>query len=321
MNIPWVEKYRPQTLDDVIGQEQIVKRLKRYVEEESLPNIMFTGSAGVGKTTCALALAKALLGEYWQQNFLELNASDARGIDTVRNQIKSFCKLKAVGAPFRIIFLDEVDNMTKDAQQALRREMEMYTKTSSFILSCNYSSKIIDPIQSRCAIFRFTPIKAGDIIKRLHFIAENEGLKVVDAAIEDIVYFTQGDMRRSINILQASTTSDDEVTTETVLDVINRAKPKSVRKMIIKALDHNFMGARDELRDIMITDGVSGDDLITQIYNEVTQMANDGTIPEASFIKLMEYISECDYRIREGANARLQIEALLSKFLIAKQEA
>ncbi|RAP54129.1 MAG: replication factor C small subunit, partial [Methanosphaera sp. rholeuAM130] len=107
MNVPWVEKYRPQTLDDVVGQEQIVGRLKRYVEENSMPNIMFTGSAGVGKTTCALALAKALLGEYWQQNFLELNASDARGIDTVRNEIKSFCKLKAVGAPFRIIFLDE----------------------------------------------------------------------------------------------------------------------------------------------------------------------------------------------------------------------
>ncbi|WP_304125261.1 replication factor C small subunit [Methanosphaera cuniculi] len=321
MNIPWVEKYRPQTLDDVIGQDQIVKRLQRYVEEEALPNIMFTGSAGVGKTTCAIALAKALLGEYWQQNFLELNASDARGIDTVRNQIKSFCKLKAVGAPFRIIFLDEVDNMTKDAQQALRREMEMYTKTSSFILSCNYSSKIIDPIQSRCAIFRFTPIKAGQIIKRLRVIADKEDLKVEDSALEDIVYFTQGDMRKSINILQASTTSDKSVTTEAVLDVINRAKPKSVRKMIMKALDHDFMGARDELRDIMIMDGVSGDDLISQMYQEVNKMTNEKIIPETDFIKLMEYMSECDYRIREGSNARLQIEALLSKFLIVKQEA
>ena len=125
MNTPWVEKYRPRTLDEVIGQEHIVERLKRYVDENSLPNIMFTGTAGVGKTTCALALAKTLLGDYWQQNFLELNASDARGIDTVRNEIKSFCKLKAVGAPFRIIFLDEVDNMTKDAQQALRYNQDV----------------------------------------------------------------------------------------------------------------------------------------------------------------------------------------------------
>ena len=321
MNIPWVEKYRPQTLDDIIGQEQIVGRLKRYVEENSMPNLMFTGSAGVGKTTSALALSKSLLGEYWQQNFLELNASDARGIDTVRNEIKSFCKLKAIGAPFRIIFLDEVDNMTKDAQQALRREMEMYTKTSSFILSCNYSSKIIDPIQSRCAIFRFTPIKAIDIINRLKYIAEQEGLEVEQSALENIVYFTQGDMRRSINILQASTTTDNKVTEETVYDVISRAKPKDVRKIINKALDRDFMGARDLLRDVMILDGVSGDDLITQIYQEVTQMTREGLISEESFIKLMEYMSECDYRIREGSNPRLQLEALLSKFLIVKQDA
>ena len=321
MNTPWVEKYRPRTLDEVIGQEHIVERLKRYVDENSLPNIMFTGTAGVGKTTCALALAKTLLGDYWQQNFLELNASDARGIDTVRNEIKSFCKLKAVGAPFRIIFLDEVDNMTKDAQQALRREMEMYTKTSSFILSCNYSSKIIDPIQSRCAIFRFTPIKAAQIIRRLKYIAEQEGIEAEQSALENIVYFTQGDMRRSINILQASTTTDNKVTEEAVYDVISRAKPKDVRKIINKALDKDFMGARDLLRDVMIMDGVSGDDLITQFYQEVTQMTYEGIIPEESFVKIMEYMSECDYRIREGSNPRLQLEALLSKLLIVKQDA
>lgn len=321
MNIPWVEKYRPRTLDDVIGQEQIVERLKRYVSENSLPNIMFTGSAGVGKTTCAIALAKELLGEYWQQNFLELNASDARGIDTVRNEIKSFCKLKAVGAPFRIIFLDEVDNMTKDAQQALRREMEMYTKTSSFILSCNYSSKIIDPIQSRCAIFRFAPIKAGKIIKRLSYIAQEEGVEAEEVALENIVYFTQGDMRKSINILQASTTTDGKVTKDAVYDVISRAKPTDVRKIILKALNREFMEARDMLRDIMISDGISGDDLITQFYEEVTQLTRDGQISENNFIQLMEYMSECDYRIREGANPRLQLEALLSKFLTVKQDA
>lgn len=321
MKTPWVEKYRPKTLDDVVGQEQIVGRLKRYVDEKSMPNIMFTGSAGVGKTTCAIALAKSLLGEYWQQNFLELNASDARGIDTVRNEIKSFCKLKAVGAPFRIIFLDEVDNMTKDAQQALRREMEMYTKTSSFILSCNYSSKIIDPIQSRCAIFRFSPIKAGNIIKRLKYIASEESIEAEESALENIVYFTQGDMRKSINILQASTTTEATVTEEAVFDVISRAKPKDVRKIINKALDHDFMAARDLLRDIMVVEGISGDDLITQFYQEVTQMTREDLISEESFIKLMEYMSECDYRIREGANPRLQLEALLSKFLIVKQVA
>ena len=197
---PWVEKYRPQTLDEVVGQEHIVKRLKKYTNEQSMPNLMFSGPAGVGKTTTALALAKSVLGEYWKNNFLELNASDARGIDTVRNQIKNFCKLKPMGAPFRIIFLDEVDNMTKDAQHALRREMEMYTKTSSFILSCNYPSKIIDPIQSRCAIFRFAPIKKEDITTRLEYICNEENFGYTDEGISTIVYFTEGDMRKSVNI-------------------------------------------------------------------------------------------------------------------------
>ena len=199
--------------------------------------------------------------------------------------------------------------------------MEMYTKTSSFILSCNYSSKIIDPIQSRCAIFRFTPIKAAQIIRRLKYIAEQEGIEAEQSALENIVYFTQGDMRRSINILQASTTTDNKVTEEAVYDVISRAKPKDVRKIINKALDKDFMGARDLLRDVMIMDGVSGDDLITQFYQEVTQMTYEGIIPEESFVKIMEYMSECDYRIREGSNPRLQLEALLSKFLIVKQDA
>ncbi|MDO5852076.1 MAG: replication factor C small subunit [Methanobacteriaceae archaeon] len=316
MNKPWVEKYRPQTLEDIIGQEQIVKRLQRYIDEKQMPNIMFTGPAGVGKTTSALALTKKLLGDNWQHNFLELNASDARGIDTVRNEIKNFCRLKSINAPFRIIFLDEVDNMTKDAQQALRREMEMYTKTSSFILSCNYSSKIIDPIQSRCAIFRFAPIKAFNIIARLKYICDKEGLEYDETALENIVYFTQGDMRKSVNILQASTTTDNKITKEAVFEVIHKAKPKDIRKIIVKALDKDFMGARTLLRETMITEGISGEDLITQIHQEVVKMTSEQIITESEFIKIVEYISECDYRIREGANSRIQLEALLSKFLI-----
>ena len=212
MSGPWVEKYRPHSLDDIVGQEHIINRLKKYVGEESMPNLMFTGPAGVGKTTTALALVKSILGEYWRQNFLELNASDARGIDTVRNDIKNFCRLKPVGAPFRIIFLDEVDNMTKDAQHALRREMEMYTKTASFILSCNYSSKIIDPIQSRCAIFRFAPIKGEDIEERLKFICNEENFDFDEKGIETIVYYAEGDMRKAVNILQATASEGENIT-------------------------------------------------------------------------------------------------------------
>jgi replication factor C small subunit len=316
MNGPWVEKYRPQNLDEVVGQDHIIHRLKRYIDEGSMPNLMFTGPAGVGKTTTAIALAKAVLGEYWKQNFLELNASDARGIDTVRNNIKNFCRLKAVGSPFRIIFLDEVDNMTKDAQHALRREMEMYTKTSSFILSCNYSSKIIDPIQSRCAIFRFAPVKGNQIIKRLEKIAETENLKVSPGAIESIVYFAEGDMRRAVNILQASSSTDEELTEESVHEVVSKAKPKDVRKIVNKALDGDFMGARDLLREVMVVQGTSGEDMVTQIYQEVSRMAMEDLIPSDKYIRLIESIGEYDYRIREGSNPRIQLEALLTKFLL-----
>ena len=312
---PWVEKYRPKNLDEVVGQKHIVNRLEKYINEESMPNLMFTGPAGVGKTTTALALVKSVLGEYWRQNFLELNASDARGINTVRTDIKNFCRLKPVGAPFRIIFLDEVDNMTKDAQHALRREMEMYTKTASFILSCNYSSKIIDPIQSRCAIFRFSPLKSEDIIKRLSEICEMESFEYDGAALDAIVRFADGDMRKAVNMLQSATKEGETITEEGVLEVASKARPKEVNEMITLALSGDFMKARTLLRQVMIEQGTSGEDMVNQIYQDIVKRAVDGKMDSEIYIDLLEAIADCDFRIREGGNPRIQLEALLTKFL------
>jgi len=315
MSGPWVEKYRPQKLEDIVGQKQIVSRLEKYVGENSMPNLMFTGPAGVGKTTTALALVKSILGEYWRQNFLELNASDARGIDTVRDRIKSFCRLKPVGAPFRIIFLDEVDNMTKDAQHALRREMEMYTKTASFILSCNYSSKIIDPIQSRCAIFRFAPLKGEEIKERLQFICSNEGFESTDEGLDSIVYFAEGDMRKAVNVLQAAASEGEAITEDSAYEVVSKAKPQDIGNMINKALMGDFMGARTILRETMVLQGTSGEDMVAQIYKDVLKRALDGKMEAGIYMDLIEAIAECDFRIREGANPRIQLEALLTHFL------
>ncbi len=315
MSGPWVEKYRPQNLDEIVGQTHIVNRLRKYIDEESMPNLMFTGPAGVGKTTTAIALVKSILGEYWRQNFLELNASDARGIDTVRNNIKNFCRLKPVRAPFRIIFLDEVDNMTKDAQHALRREMEMYTKTASFILSCNYSSKIIDPIQSRCAIFRFGPIKGDEIVSRLSYICNEESFDYDTNALETIVYYAEGDMRKAINILQATASEGEEISESSVYDVVSKAKPQDINTLVTKALSGDFMGARDALQNTMIQQGTSGEDMVAQIYQDVSKRVYEGKMSGDIYIDLIEAIAECDFRIREGANPRIQLEALLTKFL------
>jgi replication factor C small subunit len=206
--------------------------------------------------------------------------------------------------------------MTKDAQHALRREMEMYTKTASFVLSCNYSSKIIDPIQSRCAIFRFAPVKGTQIIARLEKIAEAENLNITRGAIESIVYFAEGDLRKAVNILQASASTTDEITDDSIHEIVSKAKPQDVRKIVNKALNGDFISARDLLREVMVVQGTSGEDMVTQIYQEVSRMSMENMIEEDVYMDLIQSIGEYDYRIREGSNPRIQLEALLTKFLL-----
>ena len=193
MNEIWTEKYRPKNLNEVVGQRHAVERLKAYVETNNMPHLLFTGPAGVGKTTCSLAMAKEMFGDDWKGNFIELNASDERGIDVVRGKIKEFARTAPLGgAEFKIIFMDEADALTSDAQAALRRTMERYSKICRFILSCNYSSKIIDPIQSRCAVFRFKPLTSEDLRGYLQRIINNEQVDIDDEAMarEHVVFPT-----------------------------------------------------------------------------------------------------------------------------------
>jgi len=198
----WVEKYRPKSLDDVVGQEEIVERLKAYAKEGNLPHLLFAGPAGTGKTTCAIALARDMFGENWRQNYYELNSSDERGIETVRTKVKEIARLAPFGGTtFKIIFLDEADNLTADAQAAMRRTMETYSKTSRFILSANYSSRLIEPIQSRTAVFRFRPLKPAAIQEYIARIAKGEKLKISEDGMEALVYVAEGDMRRAVNAL------------------------------------------------------------------------------------------------------------------------
>ena len=307
----WIEKYRPKNLDDVAGQDEIIERLKAYVKTKNVPHLMFAGPAGTGKTTSAIALAKELFGDTWKQNFNELNASDERGIGIIRGKIKDFARTAPMGkADFKIIFLDEADSLTNDAQSALRRTIEKYTHICRFILSVNYSSKVIEPIQSRCTVFRFSPIKPDDIKKYMRKIAQKEKLEITSDGLETLIFIARGDLRKAINVLQVGASVSKKITAELLYETTATAKPEDIKNLINTALSGNFMTARTQLYDLLIKYGLSGEDIIKQIHQSIFDL----TIPDENKIKLIEKTGETEFRLIEGSNAHIQLEALLAYF-------
>jgi len=258
-------------------------------------------------------MAHEIFGENLGQCFLELNASDERGIDVVRTKIKDFARtLSLASVPFKIIFLDEADALTADAQQALRRTMEKYSGTTRFILSCNYSSRIIEPIQSRCAVFRFSRLQEADLGKMLDVISVGEGLKIEPKAQEALLYVSEGDARKLINSLQGASAVSEKITAEEIYKIASRARPEEVEKMVHLALKGSFTDARKMLDEIMLKYGMSGEEVILQIFREVTKME----IGDKEKVLLVDRVGEYDFRMVEGANERIQLEALLAQIML-----
>ncbi len=314
----WTEKYRPRSLKDMIDQEHVVSRLRRMLKSKDIPHLLFAGPPGTGKTAAILAFAHDLYGEgRYRENCLELNASDSRGIDVIRTVVKSFARTLSLGdVPFKIIILDEADSMTSEAQHALRRTMEMFARTCRFCLICNYTGRIIQPIQSRCALFRFVPLSRDDMANRLRYIAEKEGLKIEAGGIEAILEIAGGDMREAINTLQTAASLGEKITYDSVYSTIGKVKPTDVSEMVKMALDRRFIESREKLRTLLIEEGLSGTDVLRQIYNFVLRSDLD----ERLKVKLMERIGEADYRIISGADEEIQLSALLADFSLVGSE-
>ena len=309
VDVMWVEKYRPKVLSELVNQKDIKGSLSGLIKNQSeMPHLLFSGSAGVGKTTTAICISREILGDVWRDYTLELNASDERGINMVRERVKKFSRFAGFDSqiPFKIIILDEADEMTADAQTALRRIIEDTAKFCRFILIANNISKIIDPIQSRCAVFKFTRIEEKDIIEQLKIISKKEKIKVDDKGLNEITKYAKGDMRHAINLLQA-VASTGNITQSSVKSTAGLTKTNDVSGVLKLAISGKIQDARNKMIELIKVYGMSESDFLKYINQALFEEK-----PE-NLEDMSQIIAKYDYRILSGSNSEIQLSAMLAE--------
>jgi replication factor C small subunit len=308
-DVMWVEKYRPQNLSEIVNQKDVKGSLSGLMKNQSeMPHLLFSGSAGVGKTTTAICISREILGDVWKDYTLELNASDERGINMVRERVKKFSRFAGLGSqiPFKIIILDEADEMTSDAQTALRRIIEDTAKFCRFILIANNISKIIDPIQSRCAVFKFTRINENEIIEQLKIISEKEKIKADEKGLKEITNYARGDMRHAINLLQAAA-SVGNITQASVKSSAGLTKTTDVSDVLKLAVSGKIQDARNKMIELIKVYGMSESDFLKYINQSLFEQKSE------NLEEMSQIIAKYDYRVLSGANSEIQLSAMLAE--------
>lgn len=327
-NLPWVEKYRPKSLDELVSQKEIISTLNKLIIDRKLPHLLFYGPPGTGKTTTILAAARMLFSPKEMGSMvLELNASDDRGIGVVREEILNFASARGLdsifggtkeaskSAPFKLIILDEADAMTKDAQAALRRIMEKYTSTVRFCLICNYLSKLIPALQSRCTRFRFPPLQPNQMLPRLRAVAEAEKLEMGEDGEKALLALAQGDMRRVLNVLQSTSMAFGKVNEANVYTCVGHPTRQDIRSVTEALLNLKVKEAEKKISAIKETKGLALSDLITEIHNYVHRLE----IPEYIKLFLVAELGDQEYRLSKGASEKVQLGALIATFQLARE--
>lgn len=316
VNLPWVEKYRPETLQELISHEDIIATIERFIDADHLPHLLLYGPPGTGKTSTILACARKLYSpKEFNSMVLELNASDDRGIGVVRERILNFASTRTIfKSGFKLVILDEADAMTNDAQNALRRVIEKFTENVRFCLICNYLSKIIPAIQSRCTRFRFGPLSSEQILPRLNYVIKQEQINVSEDGRKALLTLSGGDMRRIINILQSTSMAFNEVTEDNVYMCVGHPLRSDITNILNWVLNEEFETAYKKVSELKVAKGFALQDILAELHT----LSHRIEFPVEARIQLVQDLSEVEWHLSAGASEKIQLSAVIASFAKVK---